>query len=186
MDRLRHHSIRAARQADDRGVSLVVVAGSLLVVALLVLVALKATGTGGAGSATRTPTQAAGAADAAVAQQNLQTGLTSVEQTDAGGQGTADPSNLQASNPSISFTSGPSTGPGTVSVASTDGSAVTLAARSSDGTCWVVWWAPTGGTWFGAQPGQASCTAPALATAPTAGPATSSTIGWQQGGYPAA
>jgi hypothetical protein len=61
---------------------------------------------------------------------------------------------------------------------------VTLTARSSNGTCWLVWQGAGSATWYGAQTGQSSCTAPAMASAPAAGPVTSSGIGWQQGSFP--
>jgi hypothetical protein len=61
---------------------------------------------------------------------------------------------------------------------------VTLAARSSNGTCWLVWRGAGSATWFGAQTGQPSCTAPALSSAPEAGPVSSSSIGWQPGTFP--
>ncbi len=61
---------------------------------------------------------------------------------------------------------------------------VTLAARSSDGTCWLVWKGDGTATWYGAQTGLGSCTAPALTSAPDAGTVTSSSIGWQPGSFP--
>ncbi|MGA2835397.1 MAG: hypothetical protein ABSF84_02250 [Acidimicrobiales bacterium] len=183
---MEHHQV-CRKSTDDRGLSMVVMAASLLVTAVLVLFAIKATGTtgsSGAGPPSDTPSGAVSTADATEAQQNLATGLTSAEQSGASGQA-VDPATLQESNPSIDFTSGPSTGPGAVSVASTTaGSAVALTARAADGTCWVVWWSPTGGTWYGAQTGQSSCTAPSPSTIPAAGPVSSSSIGWQQGSYP--
>jgi hypothetical protein len=63
---------------------------------------------------------------------------------------------------------------------------VTLAARSSDGVCWLVWRGQGSGSWYGAQTGLASCTAPALSSAPSPGPVSSSGIGWQEGSFPAA
>ena len=63
---------------------------------------------------------------------------------------------------------------------------VTLAAHSSSGTCWLVWKGDGSVTWYGAQTGLATCTAPALASAPSPGPVSSSGIDWQQGGFPAA
>ena len=56
----------------------------------------------------------------------------------------------------------------------TAGGSVTLAARSSNGTCWLVWQGNGSATWYGAQTGLASCTAPALASAPTPGLVSSS------------
>ena len=61
---------------------------------------------------------------------------------------------------------------------------VTLTARSSNGTCWLVWRGGGSATWFGAQTGQPSCTAPALSSAPEAGPVSASSIGWQPGSFP--
>jgi hypothetical protein len=93
----------------------------------------------------------------------------------------------------VTFTGGPSTGPGTVSVSATTvggigpvtptSEAFSLAVRSDSGTCWYVW---TDGAvpWYGAQLNQHSCQAPALISAPQAGTPSSSTIGWQEGGYP--
>ena len=66
-----------------------------------------------------------------------------------------------------------------------DGGAITLADRSTDGTCWLIW-RSAGGTWYGAQTKQASCTAPPLASVPSPGVVTSATIGWQQGSFPGA
>ncbi len=63
---------------------------------------------------------------------------------------------------------------------------VTLAARSANGTCWLVWRGDGSATWYGAQTGLPSCTAPALAAAPSAGPVSASGIGWQQGSFPSA
>ncbi len=63
---------------------------------------------------------------------------------------------------------------------------ITLADRSSDGVCWLVWSAGGTATWYGAQTGLASCSAPSLSAPPTPGPVTSSTIGWQQASFPSA
>lgn len=65
------------------------------------------------------------------------------------------------------------------------GGSVTLADRSTGGTCWLVWKSATAPTWYGAQTDQPSCTAPALASVPAAGPVSSTSIGWQQGSFPA-
>jgi hypothetical protein len=66
-----------------------------------------------------------------------------------------------------------------------DSGTVTLASRSTSGTCWLAWKAAGSVTWYGAQTHLPSCAAPALASAPTPGPVTSSSIGWQQGSFPA-
>ncbi len=66
-----------------------------------------------------------------------------------------------------------------------DGGSVTLADRSTGGTCWLVWSSAGTTAWYGAQTDQPSCTAPALASAPVTGPVSSTSIGWQQGSFPA-
>lgn len=173
------------RSPDDQGLSLLVVAFGLIVTALLVLWVAKATLSSGSGSPFHGSDQSAADADAIRAQQNLSTALTSVRLAAAGGEGIPNASALQAAEPAMTFTSEASTSPGTISVATTtDGTGTALAARSSNATCWIMWWAPTGGTWFGAQTGQASCTAPVLDSAPIPSPVTSTSIGWQQGIFP--
>jgi hypothetical protein len=72
-----------------------------------------------------------------------------------------------------------------VSGASSTGGSVTLADRSTGGTCWLVWKSAGAATWYGAQTDQPSCTAPALASVPAAGPVSSTSIGWQEGSFPA-
>ena len=62
---------------------------------------------------------------------------------------------------------------------------VTLADRSSGGICWLVWRSDGAATWYGAQSGQSRCTAPVLSSAPSPGPVSSSSIGWQEGSFPA-
>jgi hypothetical protein len=61
---------------------------------------------------------------------------------------------------------------------------VTLADRSSNGTCWLVWKSGAGPAWYGAQTNLPSCTAPVLSSTPTASPVSSSSIGWQEGSFP--
>ncbi len=61
---------------------------------------------------------------------------------------------------------------------------VTLADRSADGTCWLAWKGAGGSTWYGAETGLASCTAPAISSTPSPGPVSSSSIGWKQGSFP--
>jgi hypothetical protein len=64
--------------------------------------------------------------------------------------------------------------------------AITLADRATNGTCWLIWKSAGGSAWYGAQTRQASCTAPAIDSAPSPGPVSSSTIGWQEGSFPLA
>lgn len=139
--------------------------------------------------------------------------LLSTVQTDAyeaslaGGYGSISASNLQASDPNAIFTSGPSTLPNMVSVVSggngaggvalpgglgsssgsngTPTGSVTFAVFSESHTCWYIW-DGSGGPYYGAQTGQTSCQAQLILNAPTPGPVSSSSIGWQTGTYPSA
>jgi hypothetical protein len=164
------------------------VATMLSLVATAVLVALLLSTTlHSSDNSTTSITNAPGVAEAdgLQAQQALSTGLTAAETAAAGsgGFGQVTAAMLTAANPSTTFTSGPSTSAAMVSVATSTDS-ITLADRASDGTCWLVWNSSTGGTWFGAQTGLPSCTAPVLASAPVASPVSSSSIGWQEGSFP--
>ena len=129
-----------------------------------------------------------GLADNLQAQQELSTSLTAAT-TSASGTGdfsAVTPEMLSAANPSLTFLAGPSSSSSVVSVAtSTTTGSLTLVARAAGGTCWVIW-AGSGGTWYGAQTHQASCTAPSLDSAPTASAVSSTAIGWQRTGFPAA
>jgi hypothetical protein len=64
------------------------------------------------------------------------------------------------------------------------GGSITLADRSSDGVCWLVWKSGAAVTWYGAQTGLANCTAPSLSAAPPSGSVSSTAIGWQLGSFP--
>jgi len=190
---------------DERGFSMVVIVISLAITAILVALLLGTTLKSGSNSSTNI-TNAPGVAQATAiqAQQTLSTALTAADTAaSSGGYGSLTVSALSASNPSISFVTGPSTDPSTVSVAVTGGGAgaeggfgvdgvpggsggsVTLADRSTDGTCWLVWKSAASAAWFGAQTDLSSCTAPALDTAPSPDPVSSTSIGWQQGSFPA-
>jgi Flp pilus assembly protein TadG len=182
---------RPERRRDDAGLSMVVTAASLLVVALLVIFSVKATlgstSASSAGSSVRAPLAAA---DATQVQQTLSTGLAAAASA-AGSTGSyvgLDASLLEASEPTITFVDGPSTGPNSVSVASTsDGSgSVTLAARTSNGTCWFAWRSPQAGTWYGAQTGTTTCAAQPVESTPDPAPVSNTSIGWQQGSFPQA
>jgi type IV pilus assembly protein PilA len=175
---------------DERGVSGFLVMGVLLVVAVLAMVAIRSsmkTSTSGSIG----PVQTVGtAADAARAQQSLSDALGAAQSqlVAAEATGALSPAALHAAEPSVAFTVGASTGPGTVSVFSdpAGSGAVDLAARSSDGTCWYLWWSTHAGTWYGAQTGQSQCAAPALLVAPSPAPVTGTSIGWQQSSFPSA
>jgi len=181
---------RSDSRADDLGFSMVATVLSLLGVALLSALLLGSVLKSGSSSNTSiNNAPGVAAANGLQAQQALSTGLTAADSAAAsqGGYGSLDLSTLAASEPSLTFVSGTSANASTVSVAIvTDGSgSITMADRASDGTCWLVWRSPGSPAWYGAQTGLASCTAPALASTPTAGPVSSSAIGWQQGGFPA-
>jgi hypothetical protein len=208
------------RQWDsDAGFSMIATMLSMVATALLVLLLLGTTlHSGSTSNASISNAPGVGQADDLLAKQSLSTGLTSVASLSAGGAGTGGVSaaSLSAANPSISFVSGPSSNPTTVSVAVSDsgnggtggvsgvsgvsglggveggagssagGGSVTLAARSSDGICWLVWRGSGSTTFYGAQTDLSTCTAPAIAAAPVPGPVSSSAIGWQQGSFPTA
>jgi hypothetical protein len=162
---------------------------SMVGVALLVLIAAKATlGASTPGSTAKAVDQPVSAAEAAQAQQALATALGAVT-TASSANGSAagiDAAELSASEPSLQFTDGPSTGPGSISVAATTDSsgAVTLAARASDGTCWFAWRAPDEGTWYGARTGGAPCAAEPIEPTPIPGVVSNSSVGWSEGSFP--
>ncbi|HEY1990773.1 MAG TPA: hypothetical protein VGG43_15000 [Acidimicrobiales bacterium] len=172
----------------DAGFTMVVTMASLVIAAALVALVLSATlsshGTSQPGIANA---PGVSLADNLQAQQTLATSLTAA--ATAGGAGdfsavTADM--VSAANPSIRYVEGPSSSSSVVSVAtSATGGSLTLVARAAGGTCWVVW-AGSGGTWYGAQTNQTSCTAPSLDVAPMASPVSATAIGWQRSGFPAA
>lgn len=184
------------RTADEGGFSMIATMLSMVAVALLTALLLGSTFDSGSTSSGSTSSGTAGnpevaMADAVQAQQSLSAGLHAAQDASAaaGGFASIDAATLSAAEPSVTFVSGPSTGPTTVSVATgaTPGGtgSVTLADRSSDGTCWVVWSSSSSATWYGAQTGQRSCTAPAFSETPSPGPVTGSAIGWQKGSFPA-
>ena len=176
------------RGPGDEGFSVVVIVLTLLVTAALSTILFGTffnSNSGGKSSTSIDNAPGVAMATDLQAQQSLSQGLTaaSTAASAPGGFGQIDASSLSAADPSVSFVDGPSSNPTTVSVASGDGG-VTLADRSSDSTCWLVWRAGPGPTWYGAQTRLSSCTAPALDGAPTPGPVSSSAIGWQQGSFP--
>ncbi len=188
--------------ADSAGFSMIATVLSMVATALLVAILLSTTlhsdgsssGSSGAGIS-----NAPGVAQAEglQAQQALSTGLsaTSTAASQAGGYGAVTPSELSSSEPSATFVIGPSSSSSTISIAVSPGQqwgttddpsgSITLADRSADGTCWLVWKSAEA-TWYGAQTNLSSCTAPVLATAPSPGPVSSSSIGWSQGTFPSA
>jgi hypothetical protein len=180
---------QTSHRRNEAGFSMVVTMASLVITAALVALVVSATlsshGTSQSGVANA---PGVSLADNLQAQQALSTSLTAAT-TSAGGTGdfsTITVGTLSAANPSITYLQGPSSSSSVVSVAtsSTNGS-VTLVARAAGGTCWVVW-AGSGGSWYGAQTNQTSCSAPSLDVAPMASPVSSTAIGWQKNSFPAA
>jgi hypothetical protein len=191
---------------------MVLTAVGLVVVAILVLVAARATlGSEGSSPSSASRGPAVADADHLQAQQSLSQALQTVSTLSATagaqssgadgsgavpgdlGAGSADAAGtgvtvaqLQSAEPSLDFVTGPSSRATTVSVATGSGGAVTLATMSSDGVCWLVWHSPGQSTWYGAQSGASSCQAPELASPPVAGAVSSTSIGWQTGAFPSA
>jgi hypothetical protein len=161
---------------------------SLVVVAVLAVVLLSSMlGSHGNSQPAITNAPGLGLADNLQAQQALSTSLTAATNSAAGtgDYSSVTPIVLSTDNPSITYVTGPSSSSSVVSVANSSSGSITLVVRAASGTCWVVW-AGSGGPWYGAQTGQASCTAPSLDAAPTANPVSSSAIGWQPTAFPAA
>ncbi len=183
------------RRNRESGFSMVATVASLLVTAVLVAIVLGATlGSTHNGKTQLSTSPGVGSADNLVAQQTLNDVLTGTASAAdaAGGLGSLTPAELAAADPSVTFVAGPSTNVTTVSVATSGagtqsgvGGSVTLAVRAADGTCWLAWKGGTEAAWFGAQLDLASCTAPALPGPPSASPVSSTTIGWEQGSFPA-
>ena len=176
---------------DEAGFGLLGIVISLLVVALLSLGALKAlAGGSGAGPASQTLSPTVDRAYDVQAQSSLSTALQNVR------DGAISDGGLTAADlAQFGVTTGPSTSAtmvsGAVAPAATSGAdsplgfgGVTLAAASSTGTCWYVWFS-TSATWFGFEPDATSCTATSMTTAPTPGAGSPGTVGWQQGSFPA-
>jgi hypothetical protein len=190
-----HHQNHRKAVADSAGFSMIATVLSLVATALLVALLLSTTlHSGSSSNASISNAPGVAEADGLQAQQALSTGLTaaSTAAAGAGGYGAITPSELSGSEPSITFVAGPSSNSSTISVAVNSGQeeaaggpsgSITLADRSADGTCWLVWKSAEA-TWFGAQTSLSSCTAPAMTEAPTPGSVSSSSIGWAQGTFP--
>lgn len=157
---------------------------ALLVMALLVVVVARATlGPSATRTATTVPVTPLSDARATEARQNLQSALGTLEQTDVDGQGSISVTALRSDNPSLTFTTGPSTGADSISVAVPgDNSSITLAARAGDG-CWWLWWSGVAVS-YGHSPSAVVCQATTLNTAPTDGPSTLG-VTWKSDSFPA-
>jgi len=196
----RRRNDRVGVDTSDSGFSMVATMLSLVAVALLTALLLSSTlHSGGNSSPGISNAPGVASADGIQAQQALTTALSDVSASavTAGGYGNVSASALSAAEPSLAFVTGPTTSASTVSVAvsagtgagagfgSGSGGSVTLADRAGNGTCWLVWKSSTA-TFYGAQTMASSCAAPAIASAPSPGPVSSSSIGWQQGSFPLA
>jgi hypothetical protein len=194
-------AVRLRGSEEGQG-GLIVLVLSLLVVGVLTAIVLGSTLGGGSNSPADNPT--VGLASDVQAKTSLSEAVTAAQAALTAG-GSVSAAGLAAANPSLQYTTGPSTGPDLVSVTpsagsggaipgaggvtvpgspATGGSGVVLAVHSSSANCWFAY---LGGPvpWYGEQTGQPSCTAPALSGTPTAGPVSSSSIGWQMGSFPA-
>jgi hypothetical protein len=186
------------RPTGDAGFTTVTTALSLVASALLVALLLGTALHSGTTSSTQlSGAPGVGQADSLQAQQSLSAALTAADTSalQSGSYATLSAAALSASEPSVTFVTGPSSSATTVSVAVGSGlpgasggggpaGSVTLANRSSNGTCWLVWKGGRAGTWYGAQTGLSTCVAPVLTAAPSPGAASSASVGWQQGGFP--
>lgn len=192
LQRQDHHNATAG----SAGFSMIATVLSLVATALLVAILLSTTlHSGSSSNASISNAPGVAEADGLQAQQALSTGLSaaSTAAAGAGGYGAITPSELSGSEPSVTFVAGPSSNSSTISIAVSPGQAeeatggptgsITLADRSADGTCWLVWKSAEA-TWYGAQTKLSSCTAPVIAAAPSAGSVSSSSIGWAQGTFP--
>jgi hypothetical protein len=131
------------------------------------------------------PSSNASTISVSVSQGSSQSGAGNDDTGVGGGSVAAAASAAAAADGSVGAsggTGGTSDTPGSDS--QTTGGTVTLANRSSAGTCWLIWKSEGSATWFGAQTDQSSCTAPALPSSPISGSVSSTSIGWQENGFP--
>jgi hypothetical protein len=155
----------ARRSQRDAGISKLVIVAGLLVVAVVITL-LVGTTMHTSGKATASASNVTTGNDHQ-AQQALSAGLPEAS-AKAGSRGYAflDISTLSTSGASVTFGSGPSSNPSTVSVhivgghsnnqnknrnQRTAGASITMADRSSDGVCWFVWRSTESATWYGAR-----------------------------------
>ena len=188
------------RLQQDVGFGMVSLIASLVVLGLLGAIAAKsleassrttdqvgaalATGAGAAPSAG--DGGLAGEADDLVAQQNLRSVLTLVDEValTVGGYGAVTAAELTGPGRG-GFTPGPSTAVSLMSVAASGGSggAVTLAVASTSGICWFAWRSDDA-TRYGAEAGHPRCAAMPLASAPQVRPVAAGAIDWQLSTFP--
>lgn len=190
------------RVPGERGLGLVGLLVSLAVLGVVAAVSVVALGSGGGVPTVTVPKDGAGGAGASsasgsigavalaadeAAQENLRAALDALAQVAAvDGYSAVTASGLQGSLRGVTFIGGPSTSASVISLTSVAGSSggVGMAALSSSGTCWETWTAGAA-TYFGAELKAATCSAPALASAPAPAPPATGRVGWQAGSFPA-
>ena len=168
-----YRSARAVSTREEEGFTFVEIMTVVLIIAVLIAIAVPSF----LGAKTRASDRSA--------QSSLRIAITNVKAiySDTESFTEVTVGALSAAESSLRFTSGPSTGPNLVSVASAiDG--VVLAARSSTGTCYVIAdTGPAAGTVFGSL-GSSVCdasTVPALPTTPPTALRITAGGGWAQG-----
>jgi hypothetical protein len=182
---MRGHAAFSSRDFES-GFGMVGVALSLLVVALLSVGAAAAFG-GGTNSTAPGGSSALGSDVRSAYDTQAQSNLSSTMQDVRGAvvaNGGASGLDLGQFGVSTDSSSGPGSVSGAVADTSDGSGAVTLATSSKSGTCWFIWFSGSS-TFYGAEPDATSCTAPALAAAPTPGSPAPGGIGWQAGSFPA-
>ena len=177
----------------EAGLGLATISVSLLIVAVLSVVAMKtfagSTSTAGASGQSFGPdVSQAYAVQAQTDLSNAMQQIQDVAVSDGGFSG------LDLSQ--FGVRAGPSASAGQVSGAVASdasglggggdgGGSVTLATRASPDVCWYVWFSNSA-TWYGVEPGASSCAAQPMDEPPTASAPSSGTIGWQDGSFPSA
>jgi hypothetical protein len=179
--------LRPLPPKGEAGFGLVGIVISLMIVAILSVGALKAFASGaGSGSGSPAQSPAVNQAYDVQAQSALSNVMENVRDGAIGNGGVA-ASDLAQYGISAAPSMSPSEVSGAVAGSSADGSigfgGVTLAVESKSRTCWFVWFSSSS-TWYGSEPDATSCAAQPMADAPTAGAASSGSIGWQQGSFP--
>lgn len=179
------------KRSNEGQVTMVGVVIALALVGLLTALSFMAFGgSGGGGGGGNTFSNVGGAipnaAGDVTAKANLLQADTNAQTVGFGNYGNVTVAALSRANPDLQFTTGPSTGLSTVSVATSaglDGGSITLAVHSTSGTCWYRWQSSTDAL-YGAQTDQSECQAVPLASAPATGPVSSTSIGWGITGFP--
>jgi len=184
---------RRSRSSErDAGFGLVSIVFSLLIVALLSVVALKGlVGETSTGTGSKPLAVTVDQARDVQAQSSLSSAMQDIRDG-AISNGSVSASDLAQYGVQPSPSSSASEVSGAVADASAAGGdsggalgfgGVTLAAQAASGTCWFVWFSASA-TWYGFEPDATTCVAQSMSVAPTAGPDSPGMIGWQQGSFP--